>query len=298
MQASKLTPPADLDASRITTYDLCPKKYYNRYVLGLHEGPKHLNTRFSTHMFHEPIVQWYLGGAGWSPSEDLWASLMSQVAITEEEASVKANAIYSLENAKKLFAFYTERYAPDHDRFRITGVENYLLDNTNFGPIPFGSKPDISAVERATGAPWTIELKFSDWDFILEASTMNLQFLGQVNNSKGKGVLVTLIQPYGAKWSSFNGVRVEFEPKPEDLEAWRQDVQFKMDTITKSYETGIFPKNAPHACSSYGGCFFVDLCAAFHPPEMVARMPRHDDPLGYLGGGVVAKGEGEGVGDE
>ena len=283
-----LSLPESLDASRLTTYDLCPRKYYNQYIRRLHTGPKHLNTRFSSHLIHEPLTMWYLSGPTWEPSEAQWAELLAKVAVTEEELGVKANANYCLDQAKACFKTYVERFADDHKRFKITGVENYILDSENFRPVPFGSKPDIMAKERVSGDVWTIELKFSAWDFALDASIINPQFLGQVNNTKGKGIIVNLIQPVGStKWHSFNVVREEFSPKPAELEEFRNDVRFKIATVVASHKLNVFPKNSTHACGAYGGCFFLALCTAANPLEMIRRMPLKEDPLDYLTGGIT-----------
>jgi len=279
---SDLAIPADFDNSRLATYALCPMKYYNHYVLGLAE-PFGLTARFSTHMFHDPVTEWYFHGKDWDPGDDGWKERFDKVALTPTELAVKANAVYSLDNGKRIFDFYRTKFSEDFARFEIIGAENYLVDPV----MGFGSKPDVRAREKSTGLLYTIELKFSSWDFILEASTMNPQFLGQVNNTKGHGFIVTLVQPVGAKWSSFSAIREEIVPKPEDLEAWRRAKMFEMETVKRSYASGVWPKNTPHACTSYGGCFFLDLCIAGHPKEMVDRMPRADDPLDYLSGGFL-----------
>ncbi len=278
------TEPVDLDASRLETYRLCPMKYKNRYVYGLSE-PKGLNARFSTHLIHDPITEWYLKGRDWVPTPEEWQAKFDSIAVTPEEQAIKANARYNVEAAQRCFNFYRERFGADHERFEFLGIENYLLDKENFKPLAFGSKPDVRARERNTGNLFTFELKFSEWDFILEASTMNPQFLGQVNNTKGRGVIVTLIQPIGTTWKNFNAVREEIVPTQAELEKWRKDIQFSMDNVQRSYATDVWPKHTPHACTSYSGCFFVGLCVAGHPKEMLERMPKADDPLGYLGGG-------------
>lgn len=272
------TEPVDLDNSRLETYGLCPMKYHNQYNLGL-ATPKHLNTRFSTYLIHDPITEWYLKGKGWAPMN--WEERIESMQITDEEKAVKANAIYTAANAKRVFDFYTERFASDHDNYEILGIENYLVDQG----LGFGSKPDVRAKEKETGKLYTFELKFSDWDFILEAVTMNPQFLGQVNNTKGNGCIVTLITPSGAKWGSFSAVRQIVEPKPAELADWRQQTAFKIEQVRQSYKQDIWPKHTPNACTQYGGCYFVTLCTAGHPKEMLDRMPRADDPLSYLGQG-------------
>lgn len=275
------TEPLDLDNSRLETYSLCPQKYHNQYNLGL-TTPKHLNTRFSTYLVHDPITEWYLRGRDWQPGQEDWERRQAHMAITAEEQAVKANAVYSVENAQRCFKFYTERFSNDHDEFEFLGIENYLVDKS----LGFGSKPDVRARRRSDGSFYTFELKFSDWDFILEAAPMNPQFLGQVNNTKGRGCIVTLIQPSGAKWSHFGSVRQVIEPTPEELESWRQQTKFKIANVRRSYQEGVWPKHTPNACSSYGGCYFVDLCTAGHPKEMLSRMPKAEDPLAYLREGV------------
>jgi len=274
--------PEDLDNSRLETYNECAMKYRNHYVLNL-ETPKHLNTRFSSWLIHLPITELYKNGLGWEPTEKEWTSWLKEIAITPEEANVKTNAVYSIENAKRILAFYRERFASDFDRFEFLGVEDYLLDETIHPTISFGSKPDIRAKEKATGLLWTLEIKFSDWDFILEGAPMNPQFLGQVSTTKGHGVIVTLIQPSGAKWGNFGAVREEIVPKASELNQWRSETSFKMDQVRKSHLNDVWPRSTPGACSNYGGCFFLGLCVAGHPPEMLARMPRVGDPLSYLG---------------
>ena len=273
--------PLDLDNSRLETYGVCPQKYHNQYNLGL-ATPKHLNTRFSTHLIHDPITEWYLNGKDWQLSQQQWDERIESMQITEEEKSVKANAIYTAANAKRIFDFYTTRFANDHDNYEILGIENYLVDPS----LSFGSKPDVRARHKETGKLYTFELKFSDWDFILEAVTMNPQFLGQVNNTGGAGCIVTLITPSGAKWGSFSAVRQEIEPKPAEMEAWRRETAFKIKQVRQSYAEGVWPKHTPNACTQYGGCFFLTLCTANHPKEMLDRMDKADDPLSYLGQGT------------
>lgn len=277
------TPPLDYDNSRISTYADCPMKYHNKYNLALADdnGMRSLNSRFSTHMVHDPITEWYFRGRDWDPGPDGWQERFDKIALTEEERAVKANAVYSIDSATRCFAHHKQQFEADFDRFEILGAENYIIDPT----MKFGSKPDVRVKERATGKLYTIEIKFSGWDFILEAANINPQFLGQVNNTKGNGFIVTLIQPVGTKWQNFTAIRQEIEPKPEEMEAWRRDKVFQIQQIEESYRQNVWPKNTPHACTSFGGCFFVGLCAAGHPEGMVERMPRRGDPLDYLKGG-------------
>lgn len=271
------TEPVDLDNSRLETYGLCPQKYDFLYNRGL-ATKKHLNTRFSTHMIHDPITQWYIRGKGWFLSDGEWETRQGLLAITAKEAAVKANAVYCVENAKKAFKFYTERFTSDHDDFEFLGVEQYLVDKS----LGFGSKPDVRARRLADGKLFTFELKFSDWEFILENAPINSQFLGQVNNTKGSGTIVTLVQPSGTKWTHFGSVRQIIEPTPAELDTWRQDTKHKIAQVRHSYAEGVWPKQAPHACSSFGGCPFADLCVAGIPKEMLDRWPRAEDPLAYL----------------
>jgi len=276
----RLAKPKHFDNSRLQVYAECPKKYFNKYVLGLAD-PMGLVARFSEHLFHGPITEWYYNGKGWSPSSTDWQERYDRMGLTKAEADVKANAVYSLANAKKLFDYYTTNFADDHDRFTILGIEEYLVDPV----LGFGSKPDVRAIDKATGRGYTIELKFSGWDFILEASIMNPQFIGQVNNTGGDACLLTLVQPNGP-WTKFHAIRDEIKPTPQDLRSWKQDKIFEMETINRSYATDVWPKNTPHACTNYNGCFFLELCTAGHPEGMLERMPLAGDPLDYLGGGL------------
>jgi hypothetical protein len=75
---------------------------------------------------------------------------------------------------------------------------------------------------------------------------------------------------------------MEIEPSDEDLAEWTANTQFKMANVRRSYETNVWPKHTPNACTQYGGCYFLDLCTAGHPKEMLERMDRNPDSLSYL----------------
>ena len=279
-------PPEDYDNSRISTYADCPMQYHNKYNLGLAEdnGQRSLNSRFSTHMIHDPITEWYFRGLDWDPGDQGWEERMAKCLVTDEEKLVKANAVYCVDSAKRCFSHHKQQFGSDFERFTVLGAENYIVDKA----MRFGSKPDVRVQDKETGELFTIEIKFSGWDFILEAANINPQFLGQVNNTKGTGFIVTLIQPVGTKWQNFTAIRQEIEPKPEEMETWRREKLFQIEQIEASYRANVWPKNTPHACTNFGGCFFVQLCAAGHPEGMLARMPKKGDPLDYLKGGFSA----------
>lgn len=283
--------PNDYDNSRISTYADCPMKYHNKYNLGLAEdnGQRGLNSRFSTHCIHDPITEWYFRGIDWDPGEDGWAERMAKCNITSEESLVKANAVYCIDSAKRCFNHHKQQFGSDFERFTILGAENYLVKNLESG-IRFGSKPDVRVEDKLTGKLFTIEIKFSRWDFVLEAANINPQFLGQVNNTNGNGFIVTLIQPVGSKWQNFTAIRQEIEPTPEEMKAWHRDKVHQIQQIQRSYAEDVWPKNTPHACTNFGGCIFISLCAAGHPQGMLDRWPRKDEPLDYLQAGSLERG--------
>src|SRR5690349_4702581 len=128
--------PDNFDNSRLSSYELCPMKYHNQYNLGLAQ-PKHLNTRFSTHLIHEPLTFWYLNGPDYKPSDEQFQEWFNELQVTPEEAAIKANAVYCPENARKCFEAYTTQFGDDHQNYEILGIENYLIDST----LGFGSKP-------------------------------------------------------------------------------------------------------------------------------------------------------------
>jgi hypothetical protein len=277
----------DFDNSRLQTYEECPELYNKLYNLGLAQ-PMAQSAIFSEHLVHLPLTDWYMNKMvhsyqpDWQKCLDNYDKAMAeQKAITGEDPPVDKHGKYTLATAQRAYATYIDLYGPgDRLRFRCLDVEKYIVDPE----ISFGSKPDVLLQEIATSTPWTAELKFSSWAFILMGSAMNPQVLGQVNNTGGEGCLFTLIQPKDTKWSEFICMREEIVPRVKDLELWKKEQMFRIETVKRSYATGVWPRRVPKGCGRYNGeCFFLSACEAGNPPEMLARLPKNKNPLAYLG---------------
>ena len=262
------------DSSRLETFQTCPRLYYYLYELGL-KGPKGTSARFSEWMVHLPLTEWYAHAGNHTPE---WETLWRCFAITPEEQAIKANAKYSITTAKLVFDFYTTRFAGDFERFEVLDTEQYIVDHI----LQFGSKPDVRLRERTTGLAWTLELKFSAWDFVTTGACMNPQFLGQVNNTGGHGIIVAQIMPTDTKWETLQAYRHEIVPRPADMAEWRADTIARIAQVKASEASGVWHKHVPMACTRFNQeCFFLRLCEAGAPKGMIDRMETHN-PLAYL----------------
>lgn len=278
----------DFDNSRLATYQTCPELYNKLYNLGLAE-PKSKNAIFSEHMIHVPLTEWYQNKMvhtwqpDWAKCWDNYDKAMAEnLALTPGvEPAQDKHGKYTIATAMRAFDTYINTYGPgDRARFQVMDVEKYIIDPE----LGFGSKPDVLLLELATSSPWTCELKFSGYSYILTGSSMNPQVLGQVNNTGGEGCLFTLVTPKDTKWSEFLCVREEIVPRSKDMEQWKKQIQFRIDTIKRSYEQNVWPQIVPTGCTRYNStCFFLDACEAHNPPEMIARMAKNKNPLAYLG---------------
>ena len=262
------------DNSRLNTHQTCPRLYYYLYELGLRE-PKGTSARFSEWLVHLPLTEWY---AHMGSHEPPWEALRAFFAMTPEEQAIKANAKYSIETAKLAFEFYTARFRSDFERFDVLSTEQYIVDHA----LAFGSKPDVQLREKTSGLVWTLEIKFSAWDFVTTGACMNPQFLGQVNNTRGHGVIVAQIMPQDAKWKTFQVYRHEIVPRPADMVEWESDTRARIAQVQASELSNVWPKHVPEACTRFNReCFFLGLCEAGAPQGMIDRMEHHD-PLAYL----------------
>jgi hypothetical protein len=270
--------PANYDMSRLNEFQECNELYNNKYNRCLKE-PVGLNARFSIHMVHDPLTQWYASQGKKLPD---FAANLAKMQLTAEELASDKHGKYTVATALRIFDKYIEQLGKvDLERFEVLGAEKYVVDEV----LRFGSKADVMLLERATSYPWTAELKFSAWDFVLTGTSFNPQALGQINNTKSRGCLFTLITPKDTKWADFLIIREEIVPKPWEMERWRKNITKRIEDMDRSYELDIWPQHGPKACRRYGGdCYFLGLCEAGAPQEMVQRMPQHD-PLAYLGDG-------------
>jgi hypothetical protein len=278
----------DFDNSRLATYQTCPELYNKLYNLGLAE-PMSRNAIFSEHMVHVPLTEWYLNKMvhtwqpDWAKCWDSYDKAMSENLLLTPDVPefIDKHSKYTIATAQRAFATYIDTFGPgDRARFSVVDIEKYIID-----PVTnFGSKPDVLLLELATSTPWTCELKFSSYSYILTGSAMNPQVLGQVNNTGGEGCLFTLLQPKDTKWSEFICVREEIVPRVKDMEVWKKEINFRMETIKRSYEQDVWPKIVPTGCTRYNSeCFFLSACEAHNPPEMISRMAKKKNPLAYLG---------------
>lgn len=256
------------DYTQLETYRTCPQLYDYIYNMNLQRG-MNLAARFSVHMVHAPIADWYLtGGKLWGP--DRWAHAWNvEVNPTDTERARDRKKHYTLVKAQEIFRLYTELY--HHELDQVYTAEQVFVD----GALDFLSKPDVVLTRNHT--LWCVDLKATAWRFISKAVPINRQLLGQIVTVGAVGAILRVISLAGNPLTIED---FELRPSPDQRARFRAETDLKRENLERSAELNVWPREAPSACARYGEanmCEFLELCESDDPARLIASWPRADN---------------------
>lgn len=215
--------------SSLDKYDLCPRRFYYHYELGLRE-PQGLAAAYSTHLIHAPIEayvrDWLGGGAGraaidWDATYDAyWLEFRRELDLMPDFDDV----LYSLANAKRVLAMYVKD--PIDGDYIAVEERGYL---TFPNGMQYVSIPDF-LVRNERGLS-TVDLKMTSGWKIPPLSPYDDQFLGQAIPLGADGFYRVTIQ--GDKKSGrITLLPAEWQPVDPVLAGeWRDEVAQQIDLI-------------------------------------------------------------------
>jgi RecB family exonuclease len=266
-----------LSASRVDTFNLCPRKYYYKYELRLApiEETIDLPIQFGD-AIHRALATLYLGTAfdhvqcpcgsfcdycKARPIQRIAAIFLEYYPADPDDVRDPRTRIRGLE----LIAAYVLKWR--RDPFRVLAVEvPFELELTD--DLKYVGKMDLLVEQE--GLVYPIDHKTTTrTGYLFDAQfKLSVQITGYV-------VIASVITGQAVHQAMINGIRVsgKIEPDetffrqttsrtPEDIIEWEQGIREIHRLILEFRERG-FPKAAPYACVAYNRlCEFYQLCTA------------------------------------
>lgn len=241
--------------TQLDLYDLCCRRYYYRYVLGLREPPS-IPASYSTWMLHRPVEAWVQYGL--DPSVDwgetftgYWAEFVTELDLPLDFD----DPLYNVKNAKAMLA----QWIANPIEGKVSGVES-----RGGATFPSGAKyvsiPDF-VIENERGLS-TVDLKMTSGWKVSPLSPFDDQFLGQAIPLGADGFYRVTFQG-DKKSGKVAMLPPEWQPVDPVLRAeWLDDTNQAMDLIEQDRRRvrGGWRKKG-NACHAFGReCPYVGRC--------------------------------------
>lgn len=252
-----------LSLSQLQLYEHCPRKHFYRYSLNLADPPG-IEASFSTHLIHKPITDWYS-----CLSQDWGAYWIAFKRDTELVANTPTyrTAFYTLELAQFMFEAYTKTYPVDFNTVESTEKLHLLFKHED---IEFVVKPDVVLGQPD---PMVIELKASQYDYILQNPGFNRQLVAQSVATNREKVSLRLLNLKTRKILE-QLICVTLDHKEEFM---RELLYSSLPKFNISQLTGIWEKHSPGACIEFNRlCVFSELCLNHVPRRITDLWPKRD----------------------
>lgn len=284
--------PTVIDSSMLSAWRACPQQFFNRYILGLHPPGKSVHLHFGgcyargLEMFRN--AYW---GEGKSQTAAVAEGLKAiTIAWGEEPNWPGSNKTY--ERCLEALVDYVKNYPPATERVVPIRMPNgecggefsfaYPLEGINHPttglPLLYSGRVDMLA--KMGGLTVLVDDKTTtqlgpSWS---NSWRVRAQFSGYVwlATQWGYHVDAVVIRGISILKERFGHAEVIETRPPHAVERWlrqtRRDV-LRMKHTWAEYERsgfedrGVWDYDLDSACSSYGGCTFLDMCVSKEPQK-------------------------------
>jgi CRISPR/Cas system-associated exonuclease Cas4 (RecB family) len=282
-----------IDASKLTTYMDCPRKYFYEYVLGWRPdyANNHLVFGNAWHIAVEHLLREQYEG------ESLIEACVKFMEYYRKYLPAESDELYAPKrpiDAVTALKHYVERFREDAHKYEVlhTEIAGSVLIAEN---SPMFFKIDAILRERDTGRVVLVDHKTSQrkstkWSSEWQLSTQILLYLHVLyclyGTQEVRRAIVRGSFFYKAKLPQFD--QAYLQKSHELMQAWAtstlkwyDDLQHDMDVLMQcdnsdSNVMEAFPQN-PNACNKYYGCQYLDYCSAWSNPLRKCE----DVPLGF-----------------
>lgn len=281
---SQLRVEETFDNSALNTWMECRRKYFHRHELALTTEEEALPLAYGS-AWHEAMYHYYRGD---SLDDCLKAFIMrccrpGSSIPKELDISEGSEQQYSIEWGMHLLQNYFKNHPRETEQF-ITETDpegnpylelGFAIDIANAGI--FVGRIDRIARNKDTGRLWVIDYKTTKMKL---SKTYTSQFnpnnqvtsycwaLQELTGELPEGFLVDVTRVYQFKSMSPDlselFVKVPTMRNQNQIDWRKKEVAETIKDIKSARERGIhaYYKNAPNACTMWGGCMFLPICKA------------------------------------
>ncbi len=274
-----------IDYSQLQTYLSCPKRYYNKYILGLKkrdmgEGEQ---SRSFGQCVHKALELWHT------------TSLEAGIKWFKENYTCLENEkIRTVDNGVQLINNFVPWYRLNFHSAEILGVE--VQDTYSIGDIQYTVK--IDKVIKYNGNIYVVDYKTttSKTHYYFLNFNPNMQVSGYCNYVRKKygscSGFIPMVMQMGHRQRTYKGEPAGFWCKmdydiinrtKEQLDDFEENVincQIRIrNDMTRT--PSLFPKNEGN-CMQYRGCEYRELCISCDDPNICENIYIKTDPYEYL----------------
>lgn len=268
-----------VDSSKIKCFQLCPKKYYWRYVLGI--VPLHnesTDLAFGAAV-HKGLESFYNGSAFELVEDHSKFSQNGQIRRMFKEfldlfPEHLENKYKTRQNGLILLAQYAQNW--QGESVKVVSVEETgVLDMGDFYYIV---KMDLCVEDTDGIHPWDHKTA-SRFDALFEGSfKLDIQITGYIygtrklHDSKSRKAIINALRP-SARIDGDSYVRKVTYRSDEELERWETDVRFTWKQIQDCEQSGTYPMHDYACFAYYRECEYRTLCLSSNVqrPELIER---------------------------
>ncbi len=279
-----------MSPSGMETLLSCPQKYKFSSIDLLGSETDGVALRFGS-AWHKIMELWR---AGEQPSAALEAGEQVLGDVSQKEYRNRDRLALAFERYQQKFGKDIQVIAQPEGRLDIPmeWVPGYgltlILDLFGIKDVHEGQGPELWLVDYKTAS--RLE---KDWVQKYRSSNQfKAQYWAGSRDFDIAGVLVDILHlKPGAKKTGkteedkegvfFYRLALRYKEFPWVIEKWKEEVRVACLARDLYEREGVWPTNAPKACSAYGGtCPFMDICDAWNPEtreRLIELQPRRDD---------------------
>jgi hypothetical protein len=286
----------DLDNTKRSTYQTCPRKYYWSHVMGLVPifGSTALRYGSAWHGILEGYYTHVMQNGWLHDGKALEAGIMLGKKVWDEESVTRtfSDDYRTFENLTKSFLTYLNHFSYEVGMLEVIATEQvFEIEMGPEGPeeatlfpwledgFLFTGRLDMQVMMN--GAPWLVENKTTGQWLSTQTERLNrsAQLIGynyagaKTLNFKPEGSLINIhhLSARKNKAEQWGEPKIDFARVPQifpagDVFQWRRSLLHTANQIAFSFITGHWPMQFD-SCYQYGRCAYTSLCEQNRPLE-------------------------------
>lgn len=255
------------DSSKITSYRLCPRKFYYRYEKNLVPIDYTSTPMEFGSAIHKALESIYRDGPRVREAD---AYKFAKVFCDAFPRHME-DRVYTQENGTELLACYILKW--EHDKFDILAIEQPfhldMPDDIDGQGFTYAGRMDLVVEMDGKIYPWDHKTTSYFGDHFEKGFKLDVQMTGYIKANKvahgehaASAAIINALRPTN-KISPECFVRKETTRTPEELVEWEHELRATVDQIRSSRLVGRWIKHAPTACFTYNRtCEYYGLCTA------------------------------------
>jgi len=289
--------PAVIDSSMRSQFVACPHSFFRRYMQGLQRPGTSVHLHFGS-CFADGIAAFRRAFYLDRHPTDIALGIAAAEIIRRWGTAEFTHPTKSLETCLGALEAYVAHYPPATDHLKPLIQDDTIHTEFNFGlplpirhpvtdePLLYAGRFDMLGVLHGTGKAIVDEKTTSQLgDTWGNQWRLRAQFTGYAWGAAefGHAVDCVVVRGISILKRGFGHAEV-IEQRPQWMIAeWKDQLLRDIRRMIATWKDGHWDKSLDSACSSYGGCTFLDLCTSEHPDRWMGDYEvSHYDPLGSV----------------